>query len=124
METSQLLDTWKRLWPNYQPTSLIELPSLARFTRVARVFVKVEGERPLGSFKSLGGMTAGLRALAKHAGVTDIVELCSGKPHQRLPTLICASEGNHGLAVATAASRNAPAIAAVKVLVFMSALPE
>jgi len=105
METSQLLDTWKGLWPNYRPTSLVELPSVARFARVARVFVKVEGERPLGSFKSLGGMTAGLRALARHAGVTDLVELCSGKTHRTLPTLICASEGNHGLAVATAASK-------------------
>lgn len=105
MQTSQLLDTWKRLWPNYRPTSLVELPSLARFASVARVFVKVEGERPLGSFKSLGGMTAGLRALAKHAGVTDLVELCAGEPHRQLPTLICASEGNHGLAVAMAAQK-------------------
>jgi diaminopropionate ammonia-lyase len=105
MHTSQLLDTWKRLWPNYRPTSLMELPSLARFTRVARVFVKIEGERPLGSFKSLGGMTAGLRALAKHAGVKDLVELCADNTHRDLPTLICASEGNHGLAVATAAQK-------------------
>jgi diaminopropionate ammonia-lyase len=69
------------------------------------VFVKAEGERPLGSFKSLGGMTAGLRALAKHAGVTDIIELCSSGAQYQLPTLICASEGNHGLAVATAAHK-------------------
>lgn len=106
METSQLLDTWKRLWPDYRPTSLMELPSLARFARVARVFVKVEGERPLGSFKSLGGMTAGLRALARHAGVTNLVELCSGETPRRLPMLICASAGNHGLAVATAAKKS------------------
>jgi diaminopropionate ammonia-lyase len=105
MQTSQLLDTWQRLWPNDRPTSLIELPSLARFARVGRVFVKVEGERPLGSFKSLGGMTAALRALAKHAGVTDLLELCSGKTRRTLPSLICASEGNHGLAVATAAQK-------------------
>ena len=105
MQTSQLLDTWKRLWPDYRPTSLIELPSLARFARVGRVFVKAEGERPLGSFKSLGGMTAGLRALAKHVGATDLVELCSDGQHRNLPTLICASEGNHGLAVATAAQK-------------------
>lgn len=105
MQISQLLDTWKRLWPSYRPTSMIELPALARFARVDRVFVKNEGERPLGSFKSLGGMTAGLRALAKHAGMTDIVELCSGETHRTLPMLMCASEGNHGLAVATAAQK-------------------
>lgn len=105
MQTSSLLETWKRLWPNHRPTSLIELPSLAQFARVARVFVKAEGERPLGSFKSLGGMTAGLRALAKYAAVTDVVELCSGDAHRNLPLLICASAGNHGLAVATAAHK-------------------
>jgi diaminopropionate ammonia-lyase len=104
MQTSQLLDSWRRLWPDYQPTSLLELPSLARFARVARLFVKVEGERPLGSFKSLGGMTAGLRALARHAGTSDLVELCDGTKRD-LPALICASEGNHGLAVAAAAQR-------------------
>jgi diaminopropionate ammonia-lyase len=106
MQTSTLLDTWKRLWPNYQPTSLIELPSLARFARVARVFVKDEGERPLGSFKALGGMTAALRALAKHAHATDVIELCSGDTPRNLPILICASAGNHGLAVATAAQKS------------------
>lgn len=89
MPTSSLLDTWKRLWPDYRPTSLVELPSLARFSRVGRVFVKVEGERPLGSFKALGGMTAALRALEKHGN----------------KTLISASAGNHGLAVAAAAQK-------------------
>lgn len=105
MQTSQLSDTWQHLWPDYRPTSLMELPSLARIARVARVFVKVEGERPLGSFKSLGGMTAGLRALARQAGVTDLIELCSGETPRQLPALICASAGNHGLAVATAAKK-------------------
>src|SRR5690349_4415832 len=106
MQTSQLLDTWQRLWPNHRPTSLIELPSLARFAQVGRVFVKAEGERPLGSFKSLGGMTAALRALAKHAGVADLVQLCADNAHHAaLPTLISASAGNHGLAVATAAQK-------------------
>lgn len=105
MQTSSLLKTWERLWPNHRPTSLIELPSLAQFAQVARVFVKAEGERPLGSFKSLGGMTAGLRALAKHAAITDVLELCSGDTHRNLPLLICASAGNHGLAVATAAQK-------------------
>jgi diaminopropionate ammonia-lyase len=80
------------LWDDYRPTRLLELPALAQRTRVGRVFVKVEGERPLGNFKILGGMVAGLRALAR-AG--------SG-PRSRL---ICASDGNHGLSVAIAARR-------------------
>ncbi len=78
------------LWDDYRPTPLIELPALARRAGVGRVFVKNEAERPFGNFKVLGGMVAGLRALARSTGV---------------PRLICASDGNHGLAVAAAAKR-------------------
>ena len=80
------------LWDDYRPTRLLELPALAHRTHVGRVFVKAEGERPLGNFKILGGMVAGLRALA-HAGT------------EPPPKLICASDGNHGLSVAAAARR-------------------
>jgi diaminopropionate ammonia-lyase len=104
MDTS-LSDLWLDLWPDYRPTRLLELPALARLTGVGRVFVKVEGDRPLGSFKALGGMIAGLRALAKDAGTTDLRELCSPTSCRVLPRLICASEGNHGLSVATAAKK-------------------
>lgn len=100
-----LEDLWTQLWPDSQPTPLLELPDLARLTGVARVFVKVEGERPLGSFKSLGGMTAGVRALAAAAGIADVRTLLSGATSRALPRLICASEGNHGLAVAAAAHK-------------------
>jgi diaminopropionate ammonia-lyase len=94
------------IWDDYRPTPLIELPRLARLTNVGRVFVKVEGERPLGSFKVLGGMVAGLRRLARAAGLASVRDLnstriCRDSP----PRLICASDGNHGLAVAAAASR-------------------
>lgn len=93
------------LWGSYQPTRLIELPALARRAGVGRVLVKVEGGRPFGNFKVLGGMTAGLCALARAAG-GSIEELLSGRtPHKSLPRLICASDGNHGLAVAAAAHR-------------------
>jgi diaminopropionate ammonia-lyase len=65
------------------------------------VFVKLESERPLGNFKVLGGMVAALRALARVA---------VGQSEAPLPRLICASDGNHGLAVAAAAKRaGAPA---------------
>ena len=89
------------IWPDYQPTRLIELPALARSARVGRVLVKLECERPLGNFKALGGMVASLRALARVAGVSRLRELRSGA--RRLPALVCASAGNHGLAVAAAA---------------------
>jgi diaminopropionate ammonia-lyase len=76
-----------RLTPDLA-TSLLDLPALARRAGVARVLVKCEGERLLGNFKSLGGRRAGRRALERMPKVRR---------------LICASDGNHGLAVALAA---------------------
>jgi len=94
------------LWEDYRPTRLIELPGLARLTMVGRVFVKVEGERPLGNFKVLGGMVAGLRALVRATGAKSLEDLCSARASRApLPRLICASDGNHGLSVAAAAQR-------------------
>lgn len=94
------------IWEDYRPTRLIELPDLARLANVGRFFVKVEGERPLGNFKVLGGMVAGLRALARAAGATSLHDLDSNRIRQdSLPRLICASDGNHGLAVAAAVRR-------------------
>lgn len=93
-----------RLWPDYRPTRLLDLPPLARRAGVARVLVKAENERPLGNFKALGGMVAGLRALTRLTGADSprqLRERC-----RRWPTplrLVCASDGNHGLAVAAAA---------------------
>lgn len=93
------------LWPDYHPTPLIDLPGLARIADVGRVFVKVEAARPLGNFKVLGGMVAGMRALARHASVEFSDLLDSQSSQAPLPRLICASDGNHGLAVAAAAHR-------------------
>lgn len=78
------------LWDNDRPTSLVELPALARQMGIGRVFAKLENERPLGNFKALGGRVAVARALAKRPS---------------LPKLICASDGNHGLSVAAAAAK-------------------
>lgn len=81
-------------------TALSDCPALARHAGVRRVLVKLESQRPFGNFKILGGMTAALRALARATG-TPVAQL----PMRRdLPRLICASDGNHGLAVAAAAN--------------------
>ena len=85
------------------PTSLLDLPELARRAAVGHVFVKCEGERPLGSFKMLGGMFAAERALARATAAADAQ--AGERSTSRLPRLICASDGNHGLAVAAAARR-------------------
>ncbi|MEJ2287315.1 MAG: pyridoxal-phosphate dependent enzyme [Deinococcales bacterium] len=91
----------RTLSPAYAPTPLLDLPRLAARLGVAQVLVKDEGRRALGSFKSLGGTYAGLRALARATG-EDIAAIVSQR-RTNLPTLICASDGNHGLAVAEAA---------------------
>lgn len=80
-------------------TALADCPSLAQRAGVGRVLVKIESSRPFGNFKILGGMTAALRALARVTG-TPIAQL---RKRGDLPRLICASDGNHGLAVAAAA---------------------
>lgn len=91
--------------PGYEPTPLVDLPLLARRAGVARVYAKDESCRPLGSFKSLGGTYAGLRALVRAVGAASIAALLDerDRPSSALPALICASDGNHGLAVAAGA---------------------
>jgi len=91
----------RRVFPEFRPTPLLDLTGLATELGVAQLLAKNEACRPLGSFKSLGGTYAGLRALARAAG-TDVARLI-GNPRAALPSLICASDGNHGLAVAAAA---------------------
>jgi diaminopropionate ammonia-lyase len=71
------------------PTPLLDLPAVADRLHLARVWVKDESKRELGNFKSLGGMHAAALVLA------GADKSCA--------TLICASDGNHGLAVAAAA---------------------
>ncbi len=87
--------------PAYAPTPLCTLPALARRLGVAQVLAKDESGRRLGSFKSLGGTYAGLMALARAAG-TSPADLLAARPAGQ-PALVCASDGNHGLAVAAAA---------------------
>ena len=77
-----------------KPTPIFALPSLADRLGVRAVFVKAENWRELGNFKSLGGTHAARLALSRgDAG--------GGRGPAR--SLICASDGNHGLAVAAAA---------------------
>ncbi|GAB1489948.1 diaminopropionate ammonia-lyase [Opitutaceae bacterium] len=92
------------LWPGLSPTPLVKLPRLAELSGVAEVWAKDESRRPLRNFKSLGGVYASLRALVRHLGATDIEALLDPqRPARALPALLCASDGNHGLAVAAGA---------------------
>jgi len=92
--TAQTVDP-RALWADYRPTTLAGYPDLGTRAQIAHVSAKLENERPLGNFKALGGMVAGLRALARF----------TADGGEGLPRLICASDGNHGLSVAAAAAR-------------------
>lgn len=100
-EAADIAAALLRLAPEYARSPLLDLPELACKLGLAQVLAKDESERALGSFKSLGGTYAGLRALARYAGTS--VEILLANPPADLPTLLCASDGNHGLAVAAAA---------------------
>jgi diaminopropionate ammonia-lyase len=89
--------------PGYRPTALVELPALASRFDVGRVLVKMETERlGLPSFKILGASWAVVEALRPLLPPDweprDGLHALAG----RLPgrTLACATDGNHGRAVA------------------------
>lgn len=78
--------------PDYSPTPLAELPSLARELGVGRLFVKDESNRlGLPAFKALGASWAVHRVLAERA--------TNGSGPGPV-TLVTATDGNHGRAVA------------------------
>ena len=81
-------------WPGYEPTPLRNQWRLAEELRVGSVWVKDESGRfGLGSFKALGGAY----------GVREVMRERSGEAGR--PTVACASDGNHGRAVAWGAMR-------------------
>ncbi|MEV6396251.1 pyridoxal-phosphate dependent enzyme [Streptomyces sp. NPDC051907] len=76
--------------PGYAPTPLTELPDLAAELGVGRVFVKDESSRlGLPAFKTLGASWA----------IHRVLEETSARP----VTLVTATDGNHGRAVARTA---------------------
>jgi diaminopropionate ammonia-lyase len=79
-------------WPEYEPTRLRRLARMAEEAGVAELLYKDEGLRfGLKSFKALGGAYA--------------VERLAGEAAGRDLTVTCATDGNHGRAVAWGAAR-------------------
>jgi diaminopropionate ammonia-lyase len=75
--------------PGYAPTPLVDLPALARELGVGRVLAKDESHRlGLPAFKGLGASWAIHRALRGH------------DPARGPVTIVTATDGNHGRAVA------------------------
>jgi len=96
----------------HRPTPLHGLPGLAASLRVRAIHVKDESERSsLGSFKALGGAHAVIRLVLREAGRhldrslaaadlddADVRAVAAGL------TITCATDGNHGRAVAAGAA--------------------
>ena len=110
LATARQSRAWLRPWSGLTPgpTPLWELPALARRLGVAHIALKDESTRsPLGSFKTLGAPLALLRLVLRRwpeAGFTP-EDLWAGRHAERLrdDTVISATDGNHGRALAAAA---------------------
>jgi diaminopropionate ammonia-lyase len=101
-------------WPGYGPTPLRELPEIAAAAGLGVLQLKDEAGRfGLGSFKALGGAYAVAELLAGElarrgvAPAATSAELLAGRWSAATATLTvtCATDGNHGRAVAWGARR-------------------
>ncbi len=101
-----VLDFHLRL-PGYAPTPLRDCPELAAELGVGRVFVKEEAERfGLPAFKMVGASWAVCRALAATTSEPDRLWTFDELRDQLDGSvrLVCATDGNHGRAVAHTAA--------------------
>lgn len=95
-----------RRLPGYTPTPLRRAPEAERRLGVARLWVKDESKRlGLPAFKMLGASWALYRALCDRLGHEpepwdDVAGLTDAFAPLRPLTLVCATDGNHGRAVA------------------------
>ena len=97
-----------RRLPGYAPTPLVPAPGVAARLGVRTVWVKDESQRlGLPAYKILGASWATYRALQERFGLSDdwttvealATQLRPHRPHRPL-TLVAATDGNHGWAVA------------------------
>ncbi len=99
-----------RRLPGYAPTPLLEVPELARSLGIAQVLVKNESSRlGLPAFKILGASWAVYRELETRLGRSlepwrSVEELAGNLSPLRPLTLVTATDGNHGRAVAHVAA--------------------
>ncbi len=84
-------------WAGYAPTPLRALPTVARDAAIGSIHLKDESDRfGLGSFKALGGAYA----------VGAVIDAARSRGEQQdTITVTCATDGNHGRAVAWGAQR-------------------
>ena len=95
--------SFHRSLPNYAPTPLIPVPTLAAELGLQAVFVKDESSRfELPSFKVLGASWGTIKALKQQLSLEAEVGVdeVSRRAREAHVTLFAATDGNHGRAVA------------------------
>jgi diaminopropionate ammonia-lyase len=102
-------EAFHRRLPGYAPTPLLDLPELARDLGLGALWVKHEAERfELPAFKILGASYAIYRLCAERLGPPPdwrtLEELRAWAAPLRPLTLLAATDGNHGRAVARTAA--------------------
>ncbi len=111
-EQAKKAAAFHRSFPEYSPTPLVELKSLARTFGVGQIFVKDESLRfSLNAFKVLGGSYCIGNYIAKQLK-TDIStltyeQITSPEIKEKLGsiTFVTATDGNHGRGIAWTANR-------------------
>lgn len=110
-EAVAMVGAFHRTLPTYQPTPLVRLGELARQLGLEGLWVKDEARRfGLKAFKGLGASFAICATLAKRLGLPPPLDFrCFDTPAVRRflsgLTVVAASDGNHGIAVAWMASQ-------------------
>jgi diaminopropionate ammonia-lyase len=110
-EAVQTVRRFHYTMPAYQPTPLVALDQLAHTLGVSGIWVKDESKRfGLKAFKGLGASYAVCATLAEHLDIPSPLSFVDFKqPDIRKAlskcTLMTASDGNHGMAVAWMASQ-------------------
>ena len=99
-------------FPEYNKTDLVLLPNLARELGIANLWIKDESSRfGLSAFKVLGATHALYRLMAKEYGAEeeplcfDLFQSADIKKKIKDRTVVTATDGNHGRALAWAAQR-------------------
>ena len=104
-KTKNRVKQFHKSLPNYTPSALIRLPDLAKELGVSEVLVKYEGDRlGLPSFKILGASWGCYRSVVAYYGLEPTVSLeelsTRVRSEEKRLTLVAATDGNHGRAVA------------------------
>lgn len=111
LEEAKSVNKFHRSFPQYEPTPLVSLKTLARQLGVEEILVKDESKRfGLNAFKVLGGSYAIARIIQERLQLEDTPNFESLKsPEIRAKlgeiTFITATDGNHGRGVAWAAKQ-------------------